>query len=182
MDSSSAAAPWGRRAGLSSRSSRAGFGNWPTPPSRCAPALLANPSEKRMAFTKEATVARPPTKQEFEKHVTLYIGGVHATDEPVVIKTLLGSCIAVCLHDAVARVGGMNHFLLPHGLADEPHGDPARFGVHAMDRLLAAIMKVGGDRRRLVAKVFGGAQILDDSRNEIPQQNIAFAEEFLTTE
>jgi chemotaxis receptor (MCP) glutamine deamidase CheD len=135
-----------------------------------------------MTLSQGVAVARLPTKQEFEKHVTLYIGGVHATDEGIVIKTLLGSCIAVCLHDPLAKVGGMNHFLLPHGLTDETHGDPTRFGVHAMDRLLAAIMKVGGDRRRLVAKVFGGAQILDDSRNEIPRKNIAFAEEFLTTE
>ena len=50
-----------------------------------------------------------------EGEVTLYIGGVHASQEPMIIKTLLGSCIAVCLHDPVAHVGGMNHFMLPYG-------------------------------------------------------------------
>jgi chemotaxis protein CheD len=117
-----------------------------------------------------------------EKRVTLYVGGVHAADEPCVLKTLLGSCIAVCLHDPVSGVGGMNHFLLPRGRDDG--GDAARFGVHAMDRLLAAVMKAGGRRGRLVAKVFGGAHVLDlqGSPVSVPRQNIEFAGDFLLRE
>ena len=48
-----------------------------------------------------------------EKEVTIYIGGVHVSPGPAVIKTLLGSCISVCLFDPIRRVGGMNHFMLP---------------------------------------------------------------------
>ncbi len=126
-----------------------------------------------------------------EKVVTLYIGGVHASDEAIVIKTLLGSCIAVCLYDPERSVGGMNHFMLPHGVvgANGTVGSTAdanltRFGVHAMDRLIAAVMKAGGDRRRLVAKVFGGAHVLGigDFQSSIPHQNIAFARNFLEQE
>lgn len=51
--------------------------------------------------------------------VRIYIGGVHASDRPTVIKTLLGSCVGVCLYDPVARAGGAVQ-------------DPLRFGVHAM--------------------------------------------------
>jgi len=132
-------------------------------------------------------------RNNVNKVVTLYIGGVHASDEAIVIKTLLGSCIAVCLYDPERRAGGMNHFMLPHGatasgsngLAGLP-GDTniTRFGVHAMDRLIAAVMKAGGDRRRLVAKVFGGAHVLGigESRSSIPHQNIAFARAFLEKE
>jgi chemotaxis receptor (MCP) glutamine deamidase CheD len=124
------------------------------------------------------------TKCAREKHVTLYLGGVHASDEPIIIKTLLGSCVAVCLHDPVAHAGGMNHFMLPRGQAEQ--GDPTatRFGVHAMDRLLAAVMKAGAVRRRLVAKVFGGAHVLDLAENSysVPRQNAAFAREFLLLE
>jgi chemotaxis receptor (MCP) glutamine deamidase CheD len=114
--------------------------------------------------------------------VRIYIGGVHASDRPVVIKTLLGSCISVCLYDPAARVGGMNHFMLPRG--DGPGDDALRFGVHAMDCLIGAIMKLGGDRRRLVAKVFGGARVLamKGPLCDVPQRNIDFVSEFLETD
>jgi len=118
-----------------------------------------------------------------EGEVTLYIGGVHASRAPVVIKTLLGSCIAVCLHDPVAHVGGMNHFMLPYG-ADAQADGAARFGVHAMDRLIGETMKVGGDRRRFVAKVFGGAHVIGirSAQGSVPAQNIEFVRQFLETE
>ena len=114
--------------------------------------------------------------------VTISIGGVYASGEPMVVKTLLGSCVAVCLHDAVRGVGGMNHFMLPwgNGVGD----DAGRFGVHAMDLLISAIMKAGGDRRQLVAKVFGGANLLDVKGPvvDIPRQNVEFAQTFLEDE
>jgi chemotaxis receptor (MCP) glutamine deamidase CheD len=114
--------------------------------------------------------------------VTIYSGGVHAALQPTVIKTLLGSCIAVCLYDPVRAVGGMNHFLLPRGNGDGD--DTARFGVHAMDRLIGATMKAGGDRRRFVAKVFGGANVLDVKISvvNVAQRNIDFINTFLEEE
>src|SRR5207244_2522757 len=58
------------------------------------------------------------------------------------------------------------------------------FGVHAMDLLIGAIMKAGGDRRRLVAKVFGGANVLELSGSvvDVPRRNIDFAKTFLEEE
>jgi chemotaxis receptor (MCP) glutamine deamidase CheD len=113
------------------------------------------------------------------EEVRIYIGGLHASERPTVIKTLLGSCVAVCLYDPLQGVGGMNHFMLPRGNAA---GDDAlRFGVHAMDSLIGATMKVGGDRRRFVAKVFGGAHVLDleTPLGDVPRRNIDFVREFL---
>jgi chemotaxis receptor (MCP) glutamine deamidase CheD len=111
---------------------------------------------------------------------TIYIGEVFASREPTVIKTLLGSCIAVCLWDPAARIGGMNHFLLPQSM-NGSQDDPARFGVHAMDLLIGEMLKAGADRGRLRAKVFGGAHVLDIAEGEdsVPAQNIAFARDFL---
>lgn len=111
---------------------------------------------------------------------TIYIGEVLAVREPTIIKTLLGSCVAVCLWDPVAKVGGMNHFLLPRSLSG-PTDDPARFGVHAMDLLVCEMLKAGADRTRLRAKVFGGAHVLAIAEDEdsVPSQNITFALEFL---
>jgi chemotaxis protein CheD len=119
-----------------------------------------------------------------EKEVTIYIGGVHAAEEPTVVKTLLGSCISVCLWDPAKAVGGMNHFMLPRGSDSRHAADATRFGVHAMDVLIGAIMKIGGDRRRFQAKVFGGAHVLNirETADGVPQKNIEFIRGFLHSE
>jgi chemotaxis protein CheD len=117
--------------------------------------------------------------------VRIHIGGVCAAAEPTVIKTLLGSCVAVCLFDPLAQIGGMNHFLLPRPAnGREDRIDTARFGVHAMDCLIGALQKLGADRRRLKAKVFGGGDVLRFGGNvaSVAHRNVAFIDEFLFTE
>ena len=125
---------------------------------------------------------RPWTKTSEAMHTArrITVGQVFATKKPTAIRTLLGSCIAACLYDPVAKVGGMNHFLLPAGRDDEPTS--ARFGVHAMELLINAIMRQGGHRDRLQAKIFGGAHVLDTMSSSVPAKNIAFIREFLATE
>ncbi|MGN6374335.1 MAG: chemotaxis protein CheD [Sphingomonas sp.] len=113
------------------------------------------------------------------------IQGEHAVvaAPDTVIATLLGSCIAVCLHDAEARIGGMNHFLLgepgpDHRLSEI---DLQRYGVHAMELLINATMKAGADRSRLRAHLYGGATIIA-GLGRIGADNAAFAQRFLATE
>jgi chemotaxis protein CheD len=117
--------------------------------------------------------------------ITLHVGDVQAAPAPTVIKTVLGSCVAVCLWDPQLRLGGMNHFLLPRApdsrtIAD----DAARFGVHAMDRLIGEMLKHGSAPRRWIVKVFGGASVLalGARGRAIPQANVAFVEAFLARE
>lgn len=116
--------------------------------------------------------------------VHIQIGGLHASQRSVVIKTVLGSCISACLRDPVARVAGMNHFMLPIPTNGDGRDDLARFGIHAMELLIGEIQKLGGERERLEAKVFGGGHVLQipESPNGVPQQNIRFIREFLATE
>jgi chemotaxis protein CheD len=117
--------------------------------------------------------------------VTIHIGQVYVTREPTIIKTILGSCIAACLIDPVAQVGGMNHFMLPApGNGSGHRVDHSQFGVHAMDLLVGAIQKAGGERRRLQAKLFGGGHVLQIAGNgpSVPEQNIHFIEEFMKAE
>ena len=117
--------------------------------------------------------------------VVIHIGQVYATREPTVIKTVLGSCIAACLFDPVTRIGGMNHFMLPAPENQADHdADVSRFGVHAMDLLIGALQRAGGERFRLQAKVFGGGHVLRIAvnGNSVPERNIQFIEKFLLTE
>jgi chemotaxis receptor (MCP) glutamine deamidase CheD len=120
----------------------------------------------------------------YPKEITLHVGGVHASAEPTVIKTLLGSCVAVCLWDARAQVGGMNHFLLPEGDPRGPADEPTRFGVHAMDRLVGEMLKLGAVPARCVAKVFGGASVLamPGAAGNVPHRNLAFVRSYLARE
>jgi len=117
--------------------------------------------------------------------VTLHVGGVYATREPTIIRTLLGSCVAVCLIDPSTRVAGMNHFMLPAPApGPEDASEYTRFGIYAMDCLIGALQKAGGDRRRVKAKVFGGAHVLEIAQNgdSVAQRNITFVDEFLRCE
>jgi chemotaxis protein CheD len=120
----------------------------------------------------------------YQKEIVLHVGGVHACDEPTVIKTLLCSCVAVCLWDEDAHVGGMNHFLLPDGGTDGPPDEATRFGVHAMDRLVGEMLKLGAAPRGFVAKVFGGASVLamGGTGGGIPEANVAFVRAYLVRE
>ena len=95
-----------------------------------------------------------------KKRISISIGQYHASRSPVIIQTLLGSCVAVCLFDSKTRIGGMNHIFLP-GKADlNCFNQPARYGINAMELLINAILELGADRRRLSAKVFGGGHLL----------------------
>lgn len=125
-----------------------------------------------------AAVAATPDLQER----TLIVGDVVACDRPSLLKTLLGSCVSACLFDPTSGIGGMNHFSLPGESADD--GLCTRYGVHAMELLINEIMKRGGDRRALQAKVFGGAKVLkvqSESLN-IGSRNATFVLDFLQAE
>jgi chemotaxis receptor (MCP) glutamine deamidase CheD len=113
--------------------------------------------------------------------VRIEAGGVHAARVPTEIRTVLGSCVAACLFDPILKIGGMNHFMLPHGHHETR---PARYGVHAMELLINEIMKLGGDRLRLRAKVFGGASVIAALRSgsDVGTQNADFIRAFLRSE
>jgi chemotaxis protein CheD len=101
------------------------------------------------------TVRSPDAGQRVQ--VYLHAGQLHAASVPTAISTVLGSCVAVCLHDPIAKVGGMNHYLLP--LHVEREQSP-RFGTVAVPQLIEAVVRAGASRSSLVAKVFGGASVI----------------------
>jgi chemotaxis protein CheD len=114
------------------------------------------------------------------RRINIVQGEYHVSAEPdVAITTLLGSCVAACLSDPVARVGGMNHFLLPGEDVSSPL--TARHGVHLMELLINGLLKLGASRQRLEAKLFGGARVMNVSGG-FGAANARFAQEFLRRE
>ena len=103
---------------------------------------------------------------------------VHSED--LVITTTLGSCIAACLWDRQAAVGGINHFMLP---GDGASDDGGRYGSCAMELLINALIKRGATRRTLEAKVFGGAALIaGNGALNVGQRNTSFVLDYLRTE
>jgi chemotaxis protein CheD len=116
--------------------------------------------------------------------VTIRIGGVFASDRAAVVRTVLGSCIAVCLYDPVSRVGGMNHYMLPSSDDVLHQDDPARYGLQAMEVLLGSMQKLGARRDRLVAKLFGGGHVFATASADgsVPLRNIEFIRTYVREE
>jgi chemotaxis protein CheD len=115
------------------------------------------------------------------RRVHVIQGQQEVSDDPdVILTTALGSCLAACIRDPIAAVGGMNHFLLPEGRGVAGQ-DAYRYGAYAMELLVNALMSRGARRERLEAKLFGGAN-LADRLIDIGALNVAFARRFLDHE
>jgi chemotaxis protein CheD len=112
-------------------------------------------------------------------------GEYYVTGKNMLLVTVLGSCVAACIRDRKTGVGGMNHFMLPEA-ADEATamaGLSTRYGTYAMEMLINQIMKMGGSRASLEAKVFGGGNVLKGfTVVNVGQKNVDFVRSFLNLE
>jgi len=120
---------------------------------------------------------------EFKAYVVPVVLGHHRISSRAddMLVTTLGSCIAACLHDPVARVGGMNHFLLPGAPAEGGIGLATRYGGVAMERLINDLLARGARKERLEVKLFGGARVIESSM-DVGVANAAFALDFVERE
>jgi chemotaxis protein CheD len=116
-----------------------------------------------------------------DHRINIVQGEFKVSEDPqTVLTTLLGSCVAACIRDPVAGVGGMNHFLLP-GAEVGSQKESERLGVHLMELLLNGLMRQGAQRDRLEAKLFGGARMMS-GLSDIGRKNAEFAQRFLAYE
>lgn len=115
----------------------------------------------------------------FKNDAVKILPGEYFVDtEDILIMTTLGSCIAACLWDRNARIGGMNHFMLPEGA-----GDSGRYGSFAMELLINEMMKRGASRLTMEAKIFGGGAVISGMNTiNVGERNTKFVIDFLGTE
>lgn len=112
----------------------------------------------------------------------IYIGqGEFAIDggAEAVIATLLGSCVSACIWDPERGIGGMNHVLF----VDASHNaaDVFGHGVNGMELLINGLLRLGAERSRLRAKVFGGAKMMHGLSDE-GTRNGKFVVDYLNRE
>jgi chemotaxis protein CheD len=117
-----------------------------------------------------------------DRRVHVIQGDYCVTDDPdVMLTTILGSCVAACMRDPAAQVGGMNHFLLP-GIDNRSRSREAEsYGVHLMELLVNDLLRRGARRERLQAKLFGGSATMQ-GLSDVGALNSRFAERFLQHE
>lgn len=113
--------------------------------------------------------------------VKILPGEYFVHDEDILVMTTLGSCIAACLWDRNAHIGGMNHFMLPDG--GNGTLDSGRYGSYAMELLINELLKRGATRATLEAKVFGGGQVISGMNTmNVGERNTSFVMDYLRTE
>ncbi len=120
-----------------------------------------------------------------ERKVFLLPGEYAFEREETDVSTLLGSCVAVCLHDIHKRWGGMNHYMLPY--KKEGGLSPSKYGDFAIQTLVKLALKAGSQPGSLVASIYGGGQVIGhlsavqslEGGQQVGTRNIAVAREQL---
>lgn len=111
----------------------------------------------------------------------LHPGQVFVSADAYAVTTILGSCVAVCIHDVALRIGGIAHYLLPYRVA---HDDfLARCGNVAIRNLIDGLLSLGSQKRNLRAKLFGGACVINAFRGKdthLGIQNVELARKILS--
>ena len=117
--------------------------------------------------------------------VKILPGEYYATVRPMLIVTVLGSCVASCIRDKVSGIGGMNHFMLPSisDLGQPSQTTSAQYGTYAMEALINQLLKMGAERKNLEAKVFGGGNLLNSfTVTKVGERNAKFVRNYLMRE
>ncbi|MDJ0977117.1 MAG: chemotaxis protein CheD [Erythrobacter sp.] len=136
-----------------------------------------------MSATRPQTADNPTPLDATLKKRTVVQGEAFASSDPAhELNTILGSCVATCLFDPVARVGGMNHFLLaepPKSARNETFD--SNYGLYLMELLINEMLKLGANKSRLKGRLYGGASI-NPELGPIGTANASFARHFMARE
>lgn len=128
-----------------------------------------------MFHSPELSVGQP-------RRITVTQGHAYVGAEPnEILTTVLGSCIACCLYDPLAKVGGMNHFLLAEPTPGSGTVADQNYGIYLMELLINQMMTRGGLKSRMKAHVYGGAN-MHVGMARIGDANARFAMSFLAEE
>lgn len=100
---------------------------------------------------------------------------------PVILRTILGSCVGICLYDPEVKVGGLSHIMLPS--SKKPSNNLKKYADTAIPMMIDEMVKLGADKKRIFAKLAGGATMFKHTENslmgDIGKNNISSVKEIL---
>lgn len=100
---------------------------------------------------------------------------------PNTLRTILGSCIGICIYDPKMKIGGLSHIMLPS--SKKPSNNLKKYADTAIPLMIDEMIKLGADQQRLIAKLAGGATMFKYTDNslmgEIGKNNILSVREIL---
>ena len=115
-------------------------------------------------------------------NITIGIGDLKVCKAPDVLVTYaLGSCVGVCLHDAVVGIGGLSHVMLPESSGVNAASTPMRFADTAIPMLIRQMESMGASRVRMKAQIAGGATMFATASDKfnIGDRNLAAVKKVL---
>ena len=104
-------------------------------------------------------------------------GYVYFAKKATMLRTVVGSCVAVCLWDKDKKCGGMNHFVKPR-TTEQAEATPV-YGNVGIAALLKMMEDAGCNRANVVAQVLGGGAPEGEAGTTLGNRNVAAARETL---
>lgn len=108
-------------------------------------------------------------------------GEYHVTRAPMMIDTLLGSCVSVCLRNKVKGFAAMNHYLLAKS-GNNGENDIGRYGISSIEHIVKSLLAMDPNPSSLEAQLFGGGAVMDSlsKTSNVGADNIAMAKEMMS--
>ncbi|TGK87689.1 chemotaxis protein CheD [Leptospira noumeaensis] len=117
-----------------------------------------------------------------KQQVFLNIGEAYFTSGNYEVRTILGSCVSVCLFHEKTKHSAINHILLPGSNDKIEEKKSSRYGITSMELIINEFVKLNIPRNELKAKIFGGSQTLKLTTSNAGPKNVTFVKSFLQTE
>lgn len=112
--------------------------------------------------------------------INVGVARMEISNNPNVLRTILGSCVGICIFDRMKKVGGLAHILLPNWTRD---GIKEKYADTAIPMVIAQMLKMGCTREFMSAKIAGGASMFKFQSNmslgQIGQRNIEVTRQVL---
>ena len=117
-----------------------------------------------------------------ESLINVGVSQLKAAEKPSALRTILGSCVGICIYDRMKKIGGLAHILLPVNERNE--NTPEKFASTAIPLLVQQLIKNGAKKEFMTAKIAGGASMFKFSANvslgQIGDRNVEETKKALT--
>jgi chemotaxis protein CheD len=97
------------------------------------------------------------------KLITVSIADYKVSQSPDILRTILGSCVGICLYDRENKIGGLAHIMLPEN--NDKSSNPKKYADSAIALMIDELLKKGANSEHLVAKIAGGASMFKMPEN-----------------